>query len=1219
MKRNLSWVMLCVCLLLGACSGGGGDSKPESDISIAGKSLDESMGVYQSQRSDAYKGKTQPAQITKDNLKELSSNLLYQLLIPIFDTQSAGDGSTVSMSSSSDQSTLSFNLIVDRSLKKLKTHHQSGTSIRAQAQTTNSKTIDTIEDCEDGGWVRIRGSKNSIGSWVGGIDVIYKDCKEFGITIDGMAGTYIDYDERERYTFLAGTVIKTPLRNARYTGSIRQHSSGTVSNLLVTRLDTSQTFQLIDWEQPAGYFSYESVNIRGDFYSFEDGFITVTTSPTLVTDQNSTIARGSLRLQGASNSSASVTFIYADQVALEIDLDGDSLPDEMVRTEPLELIADRTAGGTFVTYRAPNYPATFGTLYFASTQVDTTESIEVVLTNVIDPEGDELTYKYVWTVNGEELSTYTEAVLPPLVAMKDQVVRVHAVIDDGHDNQTTTREITLVISDAPPEFFVTDFPETAQVGESFEFDVTFRDPDADDVISPDQSAVRLVYGPEGMSVNDGHVSWTPEKPVFGRAQTFNFGFAVGGTEEVFHRNVRVTDPDEQPIIARSGDFSDGRVIGIGAFDNDDKNEILMTDGGIIQTLEKRGEEYVQDWVYPYALEGASSLKVLAHDINQDGILDILVGSTNSVYLIEDRLSEAPKLFDIDANDSLISMAILEKQNSTELVLVTEYSVRVVDLSGNALFTRGVYNGGSVQVGNVDSDPNPEIILQNGMILDGNSYELEWQTPERFVSVRMIDIDDDGVMELIDLAGGPYRYSAYIRQFDVNAKEIIDLLTIDDSICSMTSGNIDSDLRDELVLGHCGSKISFYDISAEGITKAWEHNAASLTGIKNLEVGDFDSDGNDEILFKVAAWPYDAPFDLFLGEISNNTISDVSNIDLVRFSSYRAAGVANITPAQKRSIFMAFTHINRWGIVYMDEEGRLEVVDVYESEYRNGYSLKAFDYDRDGYAEVFLDRKSGGFDAVQLNGLSTEWSSPYSPYWSYNSMISADVNEDGSEDVVISTSSHLVGLDLNSNTELFDLNMLNHSIDLSRSDFTVANVNGSGWAEILVARNNFLTVWSKDSSDHYGRLFGVGFVDQGCDKVKVIDVDRDNAIDVLCIGHADEFGEGFSRPISKITRLNSNFEFVSSVDVEGTVTDLMQVDGSGVAMSYLVTTNSGSYFSEDRENSRIQSVSAITGDVIWSSPELLGQIDPNNMHYVENEAGQSELTFSTNYAMYRVAF
>lgn len=77
-----------------------------------------------------------------------------------------------------------------------------------------------------------------------------------------------------------------------------------------------------------------------------------------------------------------------------------------------------------------------------------------------------------------------------------------------------------------------------------------------------------------------------------------------------------------------------------------------------------------------------------------------------------------------------------------------------------------YSATDMIIGNVDRDPEQEIILNTGEILSSQFKDLEWQSNIAFGSrLYLIDMDDDGILELITEFD-----QSYVRIIDVDQRQ-----------------------------------------------------------------------------------------------------------------------------------------------------------------------------------------------------------------------------------------------------------------------------------------------------------------------------------------------------------------------------------------------------------------------------------------------------------------
>ena len=120
-----------------------------------------------------------------------------------------------------------------------------------------------------------------------------------------------------------------------------------------------------------------------------------------------------------------------------------------------------------------------------------------------DPEGDELEYRYRWTLNGETLSVEGPTLPAKLLKRGDKVV-LEVWANDGNDETEVLQSAPIEVANAAPR--ITSTPGAFGADGVFRYTVRADDPDGDKSFR-----YRLVKGPEGMSVgfDDGQVEWAP--------------------------------------------------------------------------------------------------------------------------------------------------------------------------------------------------------------------------------------------------------------------------------------------------------------------------------------------------------------------------------------------------------------------------------------------------------------------------------------------------------------------------------------------------------------------------------------------------------------------------------------------------------------------------------------------------------------------------------------
>jgi hypothetical protein len=99
----------------------------------------------------------------------------------------------------------------------------------------------------------------------------------------------------------------------------------------------------------------------------------------------------------------------------------------------------------------------------------------------------------------------------------------------------------------------------------------------------------------------------------------------------------------------------------------------------------------------------------------------------------------------------MTVANVDSDDALEIIFCAEN--RIVYIDGANLIVeregRDEINASRILIGNVDGDPQDELITSDGFVIDPRSLQVEWTAPEPFgYPIYLYDFDGDGAMELI---------------------------------------------------------------------------------------------------------------------------------------------------------------------------------------------------------------------------------------------------------------------------------------------------------------------------------------------------------------------------------------------------------------------------------------------------------------------------------------
>lgn len=207
-------------------------------------------------------------------------------------------------------------------------------------------------------------------------------------------------------------------------------------------------------------------------------------------------------------------------------------------------------------------------------------------------------------------------------------------------------------------------------------------------------------------------------------------------------------------------------------DNLDGVTMVYGDRYFIVRVVRITERGVQTLWRSSALEGGAIQEILVEDLDGRGGYDIIVRTqSGQVYVFDDtyasRWSSVNEGF---RAVSALTIANLDNDPAYEILAIADNQMVVYDgdqFVREQQFNQVVPNVLEVMVGNVDSDREPEIILNNGRVLDSLTGDPEWETSPFGNSIELIDIDGDGILEVIGF-GQPGQNT--IRIFDVDERQ-----------------------------------------------------------------------------------------------------------------------------------------------------------------------------------------------------------------------------------------------------------------------------------------------------------------------------------------------------------------------------------------------------------------------------------------------------------------
>lgn len=456
--------------------------------------------------------------------------------------------------------------------------------------------------------------------------------------------------------------------------------------------------------------------------------------------------------------------------------------------------------------------------------------------------------------------------------------------------------------------------------------------------------------------------------------------------------------------------------------------------------------------------------------------------------------------------SRILLADADNDGLQELVLVTSGAMLLLDpttyvqKSRVTFSTTNFYGNVDAAVGNVDADPQNEIVLTTGKVLqfDGTNTTTDWDfsTFGTAQYVGLSDLDGDGMQEIV-AARGWY----YIDVYDADLMSPKFQIRTDLDHQALLLVDVTGDGTDEILYGD-GQWGEIHAISASTRTEIWnipnpEH------GTTRIAVADTDDDGQLEVMWG-AGWTSTGPDYLFVhglpsrarefqsddvvgpfaavaqGDVDNDGREDIVAISWESESGY-ADGVLFVFDAEtyalkwksSTSLFQryAWTGVHDVAIGDVDGDGDNEIVvgtdRLYDGAiyvidgrthaiqaryyYDSGSPISAIalaDFDHDGRVDILAGDVSAHSGSpgiflylIDASTGAVKWKSTAFPGYGVYAIEIADVTGDGVSDAIVSANQIAI---VNGATRTLRLSTAAENYGLD-----VADLDGDGTREIWV--------------------------------------------------------------------------------------------------------------------------------------------------------------------------
>jgi len=499
--------------------------------------------------------------------------------------------------------------------------------------------------------------------------------------------------------------------------------------------------------------------------------------------------------------------------------------------------------------------------------------------------------------------------------------------------------------------------------------------------------------------------------------------------------------------------------------------------------------------------------IAVDDVNGDGIAEIVLALSDGTMRVH-RGTDYQEIGAFTHGLQVKSLLLADANGDgvKEIVFSDGTRIAAYHAASYQLLWQTTAYGGDLAVGNVDTDPSPEIVSSAGYVLHGPTRAVEWTNPISTgfgIQIAVGDIDGDGIAEILGTADW-----RIITVFEADIQSPMWEIYTSHDIGALTLIDVDGDSHLEILYGD-GQWGSIHCVDGQTRQEVWtvknpEH------GVTRIAAGDPDGDQALEVIWG-AGYTTTGPDFLYIADIASTAIEwqtddldgplsavDLGDVDDDGEAEIFMASLASGSGIHDSvlSIFNAETHALEWQIedvpnidpilgtrsVRMgdvDQDGQTEFViataDIYDgliqiydgrthalerqSTFFVGTTLTAMeigDVDGDGQVEIVVgeSREHTGADAVNVsvfNGATAalEWQSiGLNNYWGivYDLHL-ANIDSDPHIEIIVAMYGDRVYV-FDGVTHVMEAMIPNQALAISSTDF-----DQNGTQSILVGRSD----------------------------------------------------------------------------------------------------------------------------------------------------------------------
>lgn len=261
----------------------------------------------------------------------------------------------------------------------------------------------------------------------------------------------------------------------------------------------------------------------------------------------------------------------------------------------------------------------------------------------------------------------------------------------------------------------------------------------------------------------------------------------------------------------------------------------------------------QIWVSPQYENSITNLEVVDLKKNKNYSI-ILTFTDGSIQIFDGKTRELVKLVKpVDERINSIVYGDADNDSVNDFVIACENSTYILDATTFAIKAKISQGSKYVKVGNVDADPNNEVVLSYGAVyrITGSTSTNLWRFNRNGDGLlQLSDIDGDSMQEIV-FAESWYKINIY----DADTKTTKYTITTNLDIDTLYLKDVNNDGVDEILYGDAqwGSIICYNAVTR---AKMWSVENPD-SGVAAINYADLNNDGKQELIW-TSGWRSTGP-------------------------------------------------------------------------------------------------------------------------------------------------------------------------------------------------------------------------------------------------------------------------------------------------------------------------------------------------------------------------